>query len=375
MYADKVLVNRRNINTDVSRKIDGCKKFFLLEVDARIIAGSCEILKVSSLDEPSSNHVLLQQVSSASRKEREDILASLSAKVVDTFIIRESESNDIIAQQAYQDWLLATNKRNADNLYICRNSGSGQTFKFDGKRRHLHEKSHGLHDEISSSSPKVEDYMFNYQCSMLDLGLIIKNFYDAVSEGDGMRVVRCWKYMLPYLKQDGDSSRKYALEALYLLCQVYAILSPRDAHRLIWNRFSKNKSGHGGNIPLDLALEHYNNLLKNVVKKLGPNSTNPKVIDRYCKALAVNKELIQNFDACCKVIRRSGKHVEANVTNDLKKILHELLSQKALHVTPGRKYESFRGMQPSLLTGFDIHAIYKWFQEHKEAIKDHKAGR
>ncbi len=217
--------------------------------------------------------------------------------------------------------------------------------------------------------------MFNYQCSLLDLGLVIVNFFDAISEGDGMRNVRCWKFMLPYLKQDGARSRKYSLEALYLLCQIYAILSPRDAHRLIWNRFCKKKACSGGNIPLDLALEHFNNLLKNVVQNLGPNSTNQKVIDRYCKALTVIKQLLENFDACCKEIRRSGKHVEANLTNDLKKILHELIDQKALRVTPGRKYDGFLNVPPTLLAGFDVHDMYKWIQDHKKLVKNHKAGR
>jgi hypothetical protein len=50
----------------------------------------------------------------------------------------------------------------------------------------------------------------------------------------------------------------YALEGLTILCQIYALLSPKDAHRLIWNRSFKAKYDLGGNIPLDLALEHYN---------------------------------------------------------------------------------------------------------------------
>ena len=75
------------------------------------------------------------------------------------------------------------------------------------KRRIEHEKLHGLHKEIEAkSSEAVQDDMFNYQCSLLDIGMIILNFYDAVSEGDGMRVVRCWKFMLPYLTNDGAHS-------------------------------------------------------------------------------------------------------------------------------------------------------------------------
>ncbi len=205
--------------------------------------------------------------------------------------------------------------------------------------------------------------------------MVILNFFDAVSEGDGQRVVRCWKFMLPYLKHDGARSRKYAFEALFIFCQIYAILSPREAHRLIWNRFHKNKTGHGGNISLDLALEHYNNLLKTIVKHLRPIATNPKVLERYCKALTINKTLLPNFDSSCGVIRRSGKHVEANVSNDLLKIVKELMKNEAFVLKPGRSYQSFAGMDATLLKNFSVHDMYQWIDEHKKYIRLHKSGR
>ena len=67
------------------------------------------------------------------------------------------------------------------------------------------------------------------------------NFTDAISEADGLRILRCWKSFLMFMKMDAAQSRKYALEGLHLLSQFYTILSPRDAHRLIWNRSVKAK--------------------------------------------------------------------------------------------------------------------------------------
>ena len=71
--------------------------------------------------------------------------------------------------------------------------------------------------------------------------------------------------MLLYLKADGQRSKKYALEAFYLICQCHALLSKQGAFHCIWNRFAKSQHGIRGNIPLDLALEHYNRMLKNVI--------------------------------------------------------------------------------------------------------------
>ena len=110
---------------------------------------------------------------------------------------------------------------NAHGLFVCRQKGFHATFKFDGVRRMQHEKAHGLHKaNATSHKEKLQDGVFNYQCALLDIGMVIINFFDAISEGDGQRVIRCWKFMLLFLRNDGARSRKYALEALNLLCQV-----------------------------------------------------------------------------------------------------------------------------------------------------------
>ena len=152
--------------------------------------------------------------------------------------------------------------------------GCRKSFACNGKRSFLHEKTRELHPSVKPSTflPVVKDDVRNYQSALLEYGMLYLNFSDAISEGDGLRILRCWKFFLMFLKADGARSRKYAIEGLHLISKYYAILSPRDAHRLIWNRFIKAKPGLGGNIPLDLALEHYNRVLKEVIKKMGPNA-------------------------------------------------------------------------------------------------------
>ena len=41
------------------------------------------------------------------------------------------------------------------------------------------------------------DRVFQYSVQLLRLGLFYQEFSDAIREGDGNRVLRCWKYMLP----------------------------------------------------------------------------------------------------------------------------------------------------------------------------------
>ena len=220
-------------------------------------------------------------------------------------------------------------------------------------------------DEVNK---RPSDDMRSYQCSLLEYGMLQMNLHDAVSEGDGARVLRCWKYMLPYLRKDGASSRKYALEGLYLLFQFNSLLPQKDAYSLMWNRFHKSKRGHGGNIPLDMALEHFNLLVKTMLRKLGSNVTNKNAIDRMLKALTYNKALLDKFDSFCGVIKRSGKHYQKSSEDDLKKVVAKLIEQNAMEFVPGRKYKSFPSCNISLLEDFSIHDFYSWINEHKQNI-------
>ncbi len=139
MFSEKVIVNRRNVNTDVSRKVEGCKQFFILEVNARFIACYCEILGISNPDDEPKNNEMLGMAPAMTIRERKDVLDSLSAKVVDRFIIRKERNAEIVKRQINEDWLMATNVKNAAGQFLCRKEGCSQTFKFDGKRRCDHE--------------------------------------------------------------------------------------------------------------------------------------------------------------------------------------------------------------------------------------------
>ena len=61
----------------------------------------------------------------------------------------------------------------------------------------------------------------------LGVGCFYREFADAVKEGDGGRVLRCWRYFLPLFK---SSARKnYSIEVLKMLYQYEYELTPRQA--------------------------------------------------------------------------------------------------------------------------------------------------
>ena len=379
MFADKILINRRNVCADVKKKYNACKQFFFLEVEARILAATMQALKIKSLDETPTPDILPADLCrESSLYEKKTYLDSLALEIVNEFVVNESVQKSIIMKQKYNDWLRTCNPTTEDGRFKCRLSTCSDTFKHDGKIRKEHEKLHGFHHMQTSTDEagnKRSDDVRNYQCSLLEYGMLQMNFHDAISEGDGARVLRCWKFMLPYLRKDGASSRKYALEGLYLLFQVNTLLPPKDAYSLIWNRFHKSKLGLGGNIPLDMALEHFNLLVKTVLRKLGSNVTNKKAIDRLLKALTCNKALLDKYDTFCGVIKRSGKHYAKSSENDLKKVAAELVSQNAMEFIPGRRYKSFPSCNVSLLEDFSIHDFYSWINEHKKNVNKEVTAR
>ena len=129
----------------------------------------------------------------------------------------------------------------------------------------------------TSQGTKPEHDVFNCNCSLLTDCFLFFHFLVATKEGDGVRIMRKYKYFMLYCKADGSSSTKYALECLHQFFLIYALLSPRDSERFIWNRLVDNSGKRRSNIPLDEDTEHSDNFIKQGIRNLGPNVTEKAV--------------------------------------------------------------------------------------------------
>ena len=174
-----------------------------------------------------------------------------------------------------------------------------------------------------------------------------------------------------HFKADGKGSSKYALEALYLIMQVKALLSPRQAYRLMWNRSVRGKDA---NIPLDLDLEHDNRMAKEAIKKLGCN-INEKSVSRIVKAQHTARKMLNTFDETISLMRRSGRHTERSDENDFKKIVSKLVEEGVFSQTEGRSYNHYSSCKHSMLDGLDVHKMYAWIKEHKKHLSLHRKSR
>ena len=109
--------------------------------------------------------------------------------------------------------------------------------------------------------------MYNYAQVLCHYAALVSEFTDAWGEGDGERVLYCWKIFI-----HADRRTKYALEALRLQFQL-ASLSPDLVHQLTWGRFVNTHGGLRRNISSDLCNEHVNRPFKEIVGNMGAKFT------------------------------------------------------------------------------------------------------
>eukprot|EP00794_Sanderia_malayensis_P008514 gene8514-9427_t len=360
MFNDAALINHRNIGSDVKSRISPSKEFLFLELIGRVTAATLEELGLQDIDD---SLLPANDFSVRSEDTEKRFLYDLASKVVDNYIIHKDQMEALLNFTKDELDSSARETLTGDGRYICRFPGCTKSFKLDGKGRKDHEASHTESNKMVEkkvASSEYDDDLYNFQSSFLELSMLIFNFYDAISMSDENRSRWC-------------SSKKYALEGLYLMCQCYALLSERGARNYRWNRFIKKHRGIGGNIPLDLAMEHYNHMLKNIVHMLGPNVSIRNAISRYCKALVVNAKLIDNWDCSLKLFHPSGKHKFP--MEDLKKTVKKLMENHALEKHKGRRLKCKSRIHYNLLDDLDMRILYKWINSHKKHITTQKAGR
>lgn len=126
-----------------------------------------------------------------------------------------------------------------------------------------------LPTENDEEATMSEDYLFNNHRAKVVMGLTLFEFEDAIKEGDGVRLHDLYKFALLLYKANGKS--KYSYVILLYLVKLAGLMSEKDAHDLKWNRFFNKHGVKGGNIPLDLRMEHMNKIVKTMWKALGSN--------------------------------------------------------------------------------------------------------
>lgn len=184
-----------------------------------------------------------------------------------------------------------------------------------------------LPDNTHKQTAAGIDGVKEYAKEFLSLALLHAEFQDAIREGDGTRVLRCWKFLLLVFKAGRRTN--YSIEALILLAQYHFFLSPRLAQQLMWSRFINTHGWLGHNIPCDLYNEHINRACKTAVHMLGANLT-PKAIVRIGRCIGPLMNATHQFDKECGINSMHGAHSKPSLKRDIQVVVKELAEKSSV---------------------------------------------
>ena len=215
-------------------------------------------------------------------------------------------------------------------------------------------------DRENKESDEKEDHILNYHKAKLAYGLLLFDFGDAIREGDGGRLLNLYKLALLIYSSHGHN--KYAYVTLLFLVRIYAILDESEATSLICNRFCNTVGKMGHNIPLDLRLEHSNNLLKACLKALGAN-VNENSAQRVAAALNGIEMVLDSIDKDCQFSSLSNVRGGKDPKESVMQIVTDLISGDVFSKHNQRDgYTGFSEFNANIIAKLNYAEFYHWIR-------------
>ena len=184
------LINRKNIGKKPSKDVNAYEDFFHLLVESHVLAAAMEFLGMESIDDKPAD-ILPSTLWLLSQEERKSILTSVCEAMVDEFV--DLSTIDVSDTE--------TGDKEQDQHVLGSNTSNQPAEK---KKR-----------------DKEEDKVLAYATELLLFDLLYKELVDAVREGDGIRVLRWWRFILLIFKATGR--KNYCIESFILLAQSSAL--------------------------------------------------------------------------------------------------------------------------------------------------------
>ena len=357
------------------------KEFFNIEMDAFIVAASMEYFGMTSVSSAPTKVPIPTGVKKGDDSGKRKWLHLQISKMLDMYVMDGFADIEELAEGPPQP-------QPRPDL-PCAFPGCCRVFKYPKCKVTHEEKVHGLvqpstneisdyeeekesMEEDEKEEKETEDYVYNYGCLHLSLGLILRNADDSVKEGDGERLMRVWKFLTMLYRLKGNN--KYAFTGLRLCASRASLLSPKQAHRLTWNRFAATKPGRRQRISRDLRLEHVNKTSKMVIRGLGfPNINNEK-IQEATRATGAIQKLQQQSNTDLYIVMADGHHSNKNNTLTFTSVLNQVVNRgRVFSFTPGREYTAFPKLTRNLFASMKPKSLHRWIKKHRN--KWHRQNR
>ncbi len=296
-----------------SKSVTACEEFFLLVVEARILTAAMQVFGMSTLEDKPSTQFFPENSSRLNPAQRRHVFLLAIRQVLDKFV--------------------------------------------------------EISFPVPDSNPDT-DHVQAYAKEVMSLGLLLMEFVDAIREGDGLRILRCWRFFLPIFKSSNRTN--YSIEAFTLLAQYEFLLTPRIQEQLLWNRTVNTRGRPGKNVPSDLHMEHINRECKNAIGHLGPN-IGDRSVSRVGKSIGELTKVTAQFDEVNKVPAVSEKHSKRSAASDLEKMLKHLHEDSRVFQTEeGRQHNQYPAFQTNMTRGVDRTDLNVWMNERFQELVMHQ---
>ena len=302
LYQLRNVINRRNITKNTTSNVTATEEYFLLVTEAHIVTAAMTLFQMDLLEDEPHSLCFPEGCAELPNSDRRTVFLHAARKLLTKFV----------------------------DLSFCQ------------------------------QLPQPEDHVQAYACEVLSLGLLLMEFNDAIREGDGTRIIRCWRYFLFLFKANSRSN--YAIESFTLLTQFDFLLPHRLARQLAWSRTVNTHGRPGKNISCDLHMEHLNREAKNQISGLGSNITDISVT-RVGKSLGEVVLILQQFDHASGIKEPSSRHSKRSCEKDMTLLLKQLKdTTKVFSLVPGRAHRTFPKFQPNCMNSLTLPALMQWME-------------
>lgn len=365
LYQLRNLINRRNISKKVKGNMNEVEDFLVLVISCHLCACAMNYFGMKkNTDEPSLNCFPVD-ISTLPIKKRKEMFFKKLDRIIELHVISRQKFADILSPNPGSDTV--TEDPHAASV-LGEHLFSNMCTQTQQKHRKLPSYFTKSDDKARAPTPVMDvaaDGIFNYASAVLNDGLLFFEFKDAIREGDGERVLRCWRILLLYFHAAGH--KNYFKEAVHLLALVRAAATTRVAMQIKQSRFINSSGKKGGNIPIDLHCEHYIRQLKDMVLSLGANVTSETIL-QCGMSLKGLLDVTHNFDQQHSLHKKSTTHSQASNSKDREIILDELTKSRVFDYIPGRVHRNFKSIKPCISMTVNTSKLLQALEQHKKSI-------
>ena len=167
---------------------------------------------------------------------------------------------------------------------------------------------------IFHDKDKVADGVWCYGVNIVKSFMVLANFKNAVSTGNGEYISILRKQLLTHFFAT-PGFNEFAIEMLIKILQCEVLLSEAEAYHCKWAATVNWKGGVGHNIEIDLFQENRNCEMKKLIRSMGVNKTE-KAIERASKASGGVSTIVEAFEEQVNIGRKSGSHTHKAAAED-----------------------------------------------------------